>query len=257
MRVQPVLCLRDNFAYILICEETGQAAVVDPSESGPVLAELERLKAPLVAIFNTHHHYDHVDGNLGLLAHFPGTRIYAHASDKGRVPGQTHFLEEGDTPGFGNIKGSLTHNPGHTTGAVTYYFGEHAFTGDTLFAAGCGRIFEGTAEDMYVSLNQKIGGHDPNTRLWFGHEYTVNNLRFALEVEPDNVHVQKRLSQAMALREQGLFTTPSTLAEEWLTNPFMRCDSETLKGAAKKYDPKCDLSPISVLRAIRKMKDAF
>lgn len=257
MRIIPTPCLRDNFAYILICEETGRAAVVDPSEPEPVLQKLKELDLPLEAVFNTHHHYDHVGGNRELAAHYPGLKIYAHASDKGRVPGQTHFLEEGDTPEFGNMKGSITHNPGHTTGAITYYFGEHAFTGDTLFAAGCGRIFEGTAEDMHVSLTEKIGGHPPETQLWFGHEYTVNNLRFALSVEPDNPHVQERLAKAEALREAGKFTTPSTLAEEWLTNPFMRGDSEALKASAKKHDPSCDLSPISVLKAIREMKDAF
>lgn len=257
MRVVPVPCLRDNYAYILVCEDSGEAAVVDPSEPGPVIQALQRLNLPLTAIFNTHHHYDHVGGNNELAARYPGVRIFAHESDRGRVPGQTDFLKEGDRPGFGRVQGSLTHNPGHTTGAVTYYFGQDAFTGDTLFAAGCGRLFEGSPGDMHASLNEKIGGHAPETRLWFGHEYTVNNLRFAQMVEPDNPHIEERLAKSESLRSAGQFTTPSTLAKEWLTNPFMRCDSDTVKASAKKHDPTCDLSPHSVLKAIREMKDAF
>ena len=136
MKVIPIPCLNDNFAYLLICPETNEAAVVDPSEYEPVFKEVQNRKVKLTTIFNTHHHWDHVGGNDELSRHFPGIKIHAHISDRDRVPGQTDFLEDGDFVQFGNQKGSILHNPGHTSGAITYLFGNMAFTGDTLFS-GC------------------------------------------------------------------------------------------------------------------------
>lgn len=257
MHVHTIPCLKDNFAYLLVCPETRQAAVVDPGEYKPVLAMVEQLGVTLTTIFNTHHHHDHVGGNKGLLKRFPQLKVWAHARDSGMIPGQTEFLEEGDPVSFGQLKGSFTHNPGHTNGAVSYYFEDCAFTGDTLFAAGCGRLFEGTPADMYRSLYQKIGAFPPQTKIYFGHEYTENNLRFALSVEPDNEHVQKKLQETRELRARGQFTTPSTLASEWATNPFMRCDRPGIQATVKQNEPGNDLSPISVLRVIRGMKDQF
>lgn len=257
MKVVPVPCLKDNFAYLVICEETNQAGVVDPSEGRPVLAEIERQGVQLVAILNTHHHFDHVGGNREIQAHYPEVKIYAHASDKGRVPNQTIYLEDGHALKVGNLEGYITHNPGHTTGAITFYFEDAAFTGDTLFAAGCGRTFEGSAADMYRSLNEVIGKHDDNLRLFFGHEYTESNLRFALHVEPGNQDVKERLERVRQIRAKGEFTTPSTLAEEWATNPFMRCDAPQIIETVRAEEPDNDLSPTEVLRVIRAMKDKF
>ena len=156
MKVIPIPCLNDNFAYLLICPETNEAAVVDPSEYEPVFKEVKNRKVTLTTIFNTHHHWDHVGGNDELSRHFPGIKIHAHVSDRDRVPGQTDFLEDGDFVQFGKQKGNIIHNPGHTSGAITYLFGNMAFTGDTLFSGGCGRVFEGTMEQMHHSLNVKM-----------------------------------------------------------------------------------------------------
>ena len=257
MQVIPIPCLKDNYAYLMICEATRKAGIVDPSEFAPVWQEIQKHDIDLVAILNTHHHWDHVGGNETLLQHHPHLQVYGHASDKGRIPGQTVFLEETDTVCIGNLQGHLTHNPGHTTGAISFYFEDAVFTGDTLFAGGCGRIFEGTATDMYRSLHEKIGNHPPQTNVFFGHEYTESNLKFAKSIEPGNPWVLKKLEETQKLRQAGQFTTPSTLASEWRTNPFMRCDSPEIQKTVQRHEPHNDLSPASVLRVIRQLKDAF
>ncbi len=257
MEVIPIPCLKDNYAYLLICPDTREAAVVDPSEAPPVQQALQDHQAQLVAIFNTHHHWDHVGGNEALFAAFPGIRVYGHASDQGRIPQQTEFLEEGNTVEFGSQSGAITHNPGHTTGAISYIFGDSVFTGDTLFAAGCGRLFEGTAEDLHRSLNKQIGRLPDSTRVWFGHEYTARNLEFALEVEPGNATARRKLAEVRTLRNAGRFTTPSTLRSERETNPFMRCSSPEIRERVLQEDPGNDLSEVAVLRVLRSLKDQF
>lgn len=257
MRIVPVPCLSDNYAYLVICEETGQAGVVDPSEAAPVLKALADEGVTLVAILNTHHHWDHVGGNKELLAHFPGLAVYGHRSDKGRIDGQTQFLDTGDTFTLGKLTVRVLHNPGHTSGAVSYVVEDAVFTGDTMFAAGCGRLFEGTPEMMHASLCKVIGALPPETRVFFGHEYTEANLRFAAHVEPDNADVQARLAAVHEARQAGRFTTPSTLAEEWRTNPFMRHDSPGIQASVRKADPGNDGSPVRVLAAVREMKNRF
>jgi hydroxyacylglutathione hydrolase len=257
MRVTPIPCLKDNYAYLVICEETAQAGVVDPSEAGPVLRAVQQAGVELVAILNTHHHWDHIGGNKELLARFPSLAVYGHASDKGRIEGQTQFLNAGDSFRLGKLDVHVLHNPGHTSGAVSYVIEDAVFTGDTMFAAGCGRLFEGTPQMMYESLCKVIGALPERTRVFFGHEYTEANLRFAAHVEPDNREVQARLEAVRKLRAAGRFSTPSTLAEEWRTNPFMRVDSATIRAAVKRADPANDLSPVSVLGAVREMKNHF
>ena len=257
MKVIPVPCLKDNYAYLLVCDETQQAGVVDPSEAAPVLQAVQAAGVKLVAILNTHHHWDHTGGNKGLLERQPGLAVYGHASDKGRIDGQTVFLNTGDRFRIGNLDVRALHNPGHTTGAVSYVAQDAVFTGDTMFAAGCGRLFEGTPQMMHESLCTVIGALPKETRVFFGHEYTEANLRFAAHVEPDNAAVQARLEAVRKLRAGGGFTTPSTLAEEWRTNPFMRSDSPTIRAAVKKADPANDLSPVSVLAVVRELKNRF
>lgn len=257
MKIVSIPCLQDNYAYLIICEDTGEAAVVDPSEHQPVLDEIERQNVTLTTILNTHHHWDHVGGNPGLMERYPDLTIVGHGSDKGRIPGHNVFLKEGDQVQVGNLSGSFTHNPGHTTGGVTYYIEDAAFTGDTLFAAGCGRLFEGTPAQMYDSLCNQIGGHAPETKLYFGHEYTESNLLFALHVEPGNEKAKAKLERVREQRARGEFTTPTTLAEEWETNPFMRHDSPEIQASVKKHHPENDLEPASVLAVVRHMKDHF
>jgi hydroxyacylglutathione hydrolase len=257
MRIVPIPCLKDNYAYLVVCEETRQAGVVDPSEAGPVLAAVQAAGVELVAILNTHHHWDHTGGNKDLLARLPGLAVYGHASDKGRIDGQTVFLKSGDRFRLGKLDVRALHNPGHTTGAVSYVVEDCVFTGDTMFAAGCGRIFEGTPQNMYDSLCKVIGALPKETQVYFGHEYTEANLRFAAQVEPDNREVQARLEQVRTLRAAGGFSTPSTLAEEWRTNPFMRSDSPGIQASVKRADPGNDLSPVSVLAVVRELKNRF
>ena len=255
MKVIPVPCLKDNYAYLLVCEETGQAGAVDPSEAGPVEAAAARAGVRLVAILNTHHHWDHTGGNKELLAKHPSLKVYAHASDKGRIDGLTDGLQHGQEFTLGTLRIRGLHNPGHTTGGISYAVGDAVFTGDTMFGGGCGRLIEGTPEMMVASLFKVIGALPRTTRVFFGHEYTENNLRFAAMVEPDNAAVQARLAKARATLQAGGLTTPSTLEDEWATNPFLRGDSAAIRAKVKEVEPANDLSPVAVLGAVRRLKD--
>jgi hydroxyacylglutathione hydrolase len=219
-------CLKDNYAYLLVCPMTGTAAVVDPSEEGPVVAAVERVGVNLTTILNTHHHWDHTGGNTALLKRWPGLTVAGHESDKGRIPGQTLFLADGDSVTVGQCRAVVYHIPGHTTGAVAYAFDGMVFTGDTLFYAGCGRLFEGTPAMMYGSLvGTLLERLNPDTQVYFGHEYTVNNLLFAQHVEPDNPDIAERLVWAREKRAEGLPTVPSTMGIEAQVNPFVRASS--------------------------------
>lgn len=263
MKIVPVHCLKDNYAYLVLDEASGHCGVVDPSEAEPVLAALANLQSQradralsLVAVLNTHHHWDHTGGNEALKESFPDLRIYAHASDRGRVNGQTDFLEHGDTLGIGALQGHIVHNPGHTTGAISYAFEDALFTGDTLFGAGCGRTFE-APEQMYASLTEVIGAFPDSTRVFFGHEYTVSNLRFAMEVEPQNGDVRQRSQRAVHALAEGRMTTPSTLGEEWRTNPFLRCDQAAVIESIRRHEPGLKPIPPEVFRVLRAWKDKF
>ncbi|WP_096333668.1 hydroxyacylglutathione hydrolase [Nannocystis exedens] len=228
MTIEPVPCLRDNYAYLLRDPETGDVWLVDPSEAEPPARAVAAAGGRLRGILATHHHHDHVGGIDELVGE--GVWVAGHASDRGRIPGQTEFVEATtDTwHDTGLVLGGRRllglHIPGHTRGAIAWRLvgegGEpdDVFTGDTLFAAGCGRLFEGTPAQMHKSL-QQLAALDPSTRLWFGHEYTAGNLRFAAVVEPDNRAVAER---AAALPGR---TTPTTVADERATNPFVRAGS--------------------------------
>ncbi|MGM0577925.1 MAG: hydroxyacylglutathione hydrolase [Myxococcota bacterium] len=237
-KVTPIPCLSDNYAYLAICPETREAAVVDPSEAAPVERAVRDAGVTLKAILNTHHHWDHVGGNEELLAARPDLAVYGHTSDEGRIPGQTVLLEDGDTVRIGLAEAGIRHVPGHTLGAVAYCFDGHVFTGDTLFQGGCGKLFEGTPEMMYRSLVEVLAGGLPgDIRVWCGHEYTVKNLEFACSVEPDNVAARDRLEWARARRAEGLPTIPSTLDDEKAFNPFVRTRSpEALADLRRRKD---------------------
>jgi hydroxyacylglutathione hydrolase len=254
MRVHPVPCLRDNYAYLVHAEHSDDCIVVDPSEPAPVLTALYERGLRLRAILNTHHHHDHVGGNDELLRRHPRIDVFGHASDKGRIPGQTRFLEQGEHFELVDLGFDVLHIPGHTMGAVAYCGHGSAFTGDTLFAAGCGRLFEGTPQMMFESLNEKLGSLPDDTHLYFGHEYTENNLRFAASIEPDNADVAKRRAHVSEQRSAQVPTTPTTLAEERRTNPFLRCHLEAVARGAG-LAPGSD--PVEVLARVRKLKDDF
>lgn len=174
MRVIPVPCLKDNYAYLVVCEQTGTTAVVDPSEAEPVQVALAKEGLTLSAILNTHHHGDHVGGNHELLEMYPDIPVYGHVSDVLRIPAMNMPVDAGDQFQIGELEAVVLFNPGHTHGAISYFFPQAPaiFTGDTLFSAGCGRIFEGNPEQMYHSLNDVIGSCPDETQVYCGHEYT-------------------------------------------------------------------------------------
>ncbi len=254
MRIEIVPCLRDNYAYLLSASRSAQALVVDPSEAQPIEAALRERKLELVAILNTHHHYDHVGGNAELVRRHPGLRVYGHSSDRGRIPEQTHFVDHGDSFDIAGLLFSVMHIPGHTSGAIAYSCEDAVFTGDTLFAAGCGRLFEGTPQDMFESLNEKLALLPDETRVFCGHEYTATNLRFAATLEPSNAAISEKAKRVAELRALGRPTVPSTLADERATNPFMRTGSAEL---IESLGLRAPVDPVAVLAATRKAKDDF
>ena len=247
MRIVSVPCLKDNFAYLVI-DDDGRCAVVDPGEAAPVEAALAREHARLAAVWATHHHHDHVGGIGELIARRSGVEVVIGAGDAAKTQHVTHRVDDGDEVALGSLRARCIHNPGHTLGAISFVVDGCAFTGDTLFAAGCGRTFEGDAAMMHASL-MRLAALPPDTRVYFGHEYTATNLRFAAAVEPDNA--------AVAARARGLAqpSTPSTIADERATNPFLRATEPAVIAAAKARGAAGD--PVSVFAALRSWKDGF
>jgi hydroxyacylglutathione hydrolase len=263
MSVLPIACLSDNYAYLLVDPETKEAAIIDASEAEPVLrAALENAgrsgDVKVVAIFSTHHHYDHVGGNEAVVERLGIERVYGHASDKGRIPKQTHYLDDGATFTLGSLLVRAIHIPGHTTGAVAYVVTREphdpiVFTGDTLFLGGCGRIFEGDPPMMHASLS-KLAKLEGRTQVYCGHEYTESNLRFAAHVEPSNPAIAQARARASQLRKDGKPTVPATIAEELTYNPFLRVTSPEIR---KTLGIAEGASGAEALGAIRKAKDTF
>jgi hydroxyacylglutathione hydrolase len=257
MQIYRLPALSDNYVFLLHDSQHNLGAVVDPAEAAPVLRKLEELGANLIAIFNTHHHHDHVGGNSALLQRFPGAIVYAGAEDRGRIPGQQIFLQEGDRVAFGDRTAEVLFVPGHTRAHIAYYFppatpedtGE-LFCGDTLFAGGCGRLFEGTPTQMVSSLG-KLRALPDSTRVWCAHEYTLKNLQFALSVDQENAELQNRFARVKSARSRSEATIPSTIGIEKLTNPFLRWDDPTLQTVTKARDA------IQTFSRLRGMKDQF
>lgn len=257
MKIKRIPVLSDNYVFVLSDPHHKIAAVIDPAVAVPVIDYLNSIDARLVAIFNTHHHSDHVGGNRELVERFPDLCVYGGAEDRGRIPHQQVFLQEGDTVQFSDRSGRVFFVPGHTRAHIAYYFppaiagaaGE-LFCGDTIFAGGCGRLFEGTPAQMVESID-KLRQLPDNTRVWCAHEYTANNLKFALTVENDNQELQARYQEVEQLRSQGLATVPSLLGVEKQTNPFLRWDKPALQAIAKITEPA------RVFGRIRGMKDRF
>ena len=253
----PIPAFADNYIWLL--RHDGNAAVVDPGDAAPVLACLEQNGLNLTAILNTHHHNDHVGGNRALLAHC-SVPVFGPAGE--RIPGLTHALREGDAidvPGTG-VSLSVLDVPGHTAGHIAYV-GQNegvpvAFVGDTLFACGCGRLFEGTAEQMWTSLG-KLAALPDETRVYCAHEYTLANLRFAAAVEPDSDAVRERTSRESARRARGEPTVPARLADERLTNPFLRAaDPDVMERAAARAGHRVN-DPAESFAVLRAWKDRF
>lgn len=232
LRIERIPTLSDNYTYLLLCEETGEAAVVDAPEAAPVIRRVDSTGARVTKILSTHHHPDHAMANPELAKHF-AVPVYGHASDRERLAGFSDGLEEGDTVRVGRQRARVLFIPAHTRGHIAYAFEDDraVFCGDTMFAGGCGRLFEGTPEMMFAAF-QKLAALPDDTRVFCGHEYTESNLVFAAHVEPDNAAVRDKLAKVRAIRARraadwhdatpGEMTVPSTLAEERATNPFLR-----------------------------------
>ena len=253
LQIDHVLCLKDNYVWLLREPESGLVAVVDPSEAAPVKARLDALGWTLTHIFNTHHHWDHTGGNLA-LKDATGCTIVGPRADRERIPGIDVALGEGESYRFGEETAQVFDIPGHTRGHVAFWFpdSDALFCGDTLFTLGCGRLFEGSPAQMWTSLS-KLRGLPPATRVFCGHEYTQSNARFALAVDPDNSALKSRAARVDAARAKGLPTVPSTLAEERATNPFLRADDPAF-AKAQGLDAR---DPVAVFTAIRAAKDKF
>jgi hydroxyacylglutathione hydrolase len=236
LRIERIPTLRDNYTYLLVCEDTGEAAVVDAPEAEPVVRRVEAIGARVAKILSTHHHPDHAAANPALAKRY-GAPVYGHRSDADRLAGFTHGLEEGDTVAVGRETARILFIPAHTRGHIAYVFdgAKAVFCGDTLFAAGCGRLFEGTPAMMYTALVEKLGRLPGDTRVYCGHEYTQSNLRFAAHVEPDNAAVKAAAERVAKLRANAArdwhdatpaeMSIPTTIAEEHATNPFLRAGS--------------------------------
>jgi hydroxyacylglutathione hydrolase len=223
LTVEAVPCLSDNYAWLLRDEESGAVALCDPSEAGPPARALEALGGRLDLILLTHHHGDHIGGVPELKARFGGAQVVGAAADAHRLPPLDIVLRPGETVALGRSEARVIDTPGHTRGHIAYDFArEHVLLcGDTLFSLGCGRLLEGTAEEMFRSL-RALAALAPETLVCCGHEYTESNARFAMTVEPDNADLRAMAQTATALRGAGRPTVPTTLAQELAANPFLR-----------------------------------
>ncbi|MBE9187489.1 hydroxyacylglutathione hydrolase [Microcoleus sp. LEGE 07076] len=257
MQVYRIPVLSDNYIFLLHDPNRHTAAVVDPARAEPVLQQVRSLGAELTAIFNTHHHSDHVGGNQQLIDRFREIKVYGGALDRGRIPGQQVFLEAGSRVDFADRTAEIFFVPGHTKAHIAYYFpannpGESGelFCGDTLFAGGCGRLKEGTPAQMRASLEQLRNLPD-NTRVWCAHEYTLQNLQFAISVDGDNPELQQRLGEVKEARSHNEPTIPSSIGIEKSTNPFLRWDCPNIQWATNSRDP------VQTFARLRGMKDRF
>jgi hydroxyacylglutathione hydrolase len=233
LRIERIPTFSDNYTYLLICEATGEAAIVDAPEVEPVVRRVEETGAKVTKILSTHHHPDHSAANPELAERY-GVPVYGHVSDAERLPGYSNGIEAGDTVAVGNQVATVLFIPAHTTGHIAYWFKDAgvAFTGDTLFAGGCGRLFEGTPEMMFTALHDTLGALPDDVLIYCGHEYTESNLVFAAASEPENETIARRLEQVREARAGAAadwhdaspaeMTIPSSMAEERATNPFVR-----------------------------------
>jgi hydroxyacylglutathione hydrolase len=240
--------LSDNYAYLIWEDGASGAAVVDPGEAEPVAAALERRGLALTHILCTHHHADHTAGIEDLRRRWPEAEVLASEVDAPRVGGVTAQVRPGQVVEVGGLRGVVVDVSCHTRGHVAFLFGEDLFCGDALFLAGCGRFFEGDAEDMMRSI-ERLLALPPTTRLHCGHEYSLANLAFAAAIEPHNPDVAAKRAWAEARRAVGAPTIPSTLGEERAYNPFLRWDAPAIQAATGERDPTRVLAQVRALRS--------
>lgn len=253
LTVEPVPLLSDNYAYLLTDSATGKTAIVDPSEDQPVIRLLEKRGLKLDFILNTHHHADHSGGNLGIKA-ATGAKVVGSAADAHRLPGLDIGLGDGDSWVLGESEAKIILIPGHTSGHIAFWFrkDDALFSGDTLFACGCGRMFEGNPKQMWGSLS-RLRALPAATRVFCGHEYTQANARFARSVDPNNPALARYSERVDRLRAEGKPSVGSTLADEIAANPFLRADDPAMAKAMG----LTGADPSEVFAAIRQAKDRF
>ncbi len=252
LHIKPIPAFHDNYIWCLVDDTSSHCLIVDPGDANPVIQTLEKEGLLLQGILLTHHHHDHVGGVEALLKQYPAM-VYGPARD-GIAGMLNHHLVEGDIFQIMGLDFHVMEIPGHTLGHIAYFSEGMLFCGDTLFLAGCGRLFEGTAEQMQDSLN-KITSLVDDTQVYCGHEYTENNLKFAQLVEPDNKNIQTRLVQVRQQREKNLPTVPGLLSLEKETNPFLRCHLPQVKRAAEAHSGEKLNKSVDVFRILRQWKD--
>lgn len=253
LTIEQFNCRSDNFGVLIHDPESGLTASIDAPEEGPISAQLAQHNWRLDHIFTTHHHGDHVEANLALKsAH--GCTITGPAGEAAKIPGLDRAVNEGDTIAFGAFKIDVVETPGHTLGHISYVIPKAgvAFVADTLFSMGCGRVFEGTPEMMWHSLEKLLALPD-STNIYCGHEYTLANAKFALTIEPGNADLVARAKEVEALRNAGRPTLPTTIAIEKRTNPFLRVNEPEIRANLR----MADAAPAEVFAEIRKRKDNF
>ena len=253
LEIVTIPCLSDNYAFLAHDATSGQTALVDAPEAGPILAELEARGWSLSHILLTHHHWDHVDGVTGILEKHPA-KVIGAAADAHRLPPLDQQVSEGDTFEIGGEPVQVLDVSGHTVGHIAFYMPESAavFTADSLMALGCGRLFEGTAAQMWASLS-KLAALPDETIVCSGHEYTQSNAKFAVTVDPNNAALQQRVADIDRARAAGEPTVPSTLALEKATNPFLRAADPAIQAHLGMENA----DPVAVFAEIRARKDRF
>ncbi len=253
MKVTPIPCLNDNYAYLIIDNSKKTIGVVDPSEAEPIINFLKKNNLKLNYILNTHHHFDHIGGNIDLKKTY-NAKVIGFVGDAHRIPGIDIKLKDNENFNFGSSIVNVMHIPGHTLGHICYFFEKEkiAFTGDTLFSLGCGRIFEGTHKQMLTSLN-KIKKLPKDTKIYFGHEYTLKNAKFCIEHDKDNNDLKQYFDKIKILRSKNLPTVPATLEEEIKSNIFLRCDQNDLKIKLNMEN----IDDYKVFKKVRDLKDTF
>ncbi|MBD0417266.1 hydroxyacylglutathione hydrolase [Oryzicola mucosus] len=253
VRIEQFLCRSDNFGVLMHDATSGETAIIDAPEEAPILAAIARTGWTPTMILTTHHHADHVEANLALKKRFK-LRIVGPEAERDRIPGIDDTVEQGSIIPFGDEEIDVIFTPGHTAGHVSYHLPQSkvAFTADTLFALGCGRLLECAPPVMFESL-QKLAALPADTTVYCGHEYTLANARFALTVDPDNVQLRERAARIEALRAENRLTLPTTIGEELETNPFLRWADP----AIRKHLGMEGATDVEVFAEIRKRKDNF
>ena len=236
MRVEVIPCLQDNYSYLIIDKSNSSACVVDPSEAKPIINFVEKENINLIYILNTHHHFDHVGGNKNLKKKYNSV-VIGYKDDANRIPEIDILLEDNQIWKADNFEAKIMHIPGHTTGHICYHFFKEKliFTGDTLFSLGCGKLFEGTYQDMFSSL-KKIKKLSQDTKIYCGHEYTLQNSKFCIKHDPENLNLKNKIVEIKKKLENNLPTIPSTLKDENECNIFLR--AKDVKSFSKLRDLK-------------------